>query len=134
MNSRDIEIAIRRVETAIYAFGGYIKPKQEQQKASRRDSIFRLRNSNQIVKAQYRDLHEEAFHRRYVITSNHISWELEEYPPVDTNDFAKQHVSSGMKVKQSTDPNGETSVGTNSTQSESLSSSPDEYHQKMKYR
>ena len=160
-DSQDVEIATRRVEAAIYAFGGYIKPKQQQQhqqqqkqelvKSSRHDSIFRLKNNNsndrlqQPTKRQLPtsrgDMYEESFHQRYLVSANHISWEVEENPPVETRDSSsKQHYrSDGTMVTQrtsGTNDNNDQSNGLTSSTSSGGSSvvAISENQQKMKYR
>eukprot|EP00980_Cylindrotheca_fusiformis_P004727 scaffold1004_cov105-Cylindrotheca_fusiformis.AAC.10 len=96
-SSRDLVIARRRIETAIHAFGGYIKPRQ--QNLSKRESIFRLK-ANQ--KSSWKQCYEESFHRRYAVNVNHISWEVEQNPPVYTEDTS---FSTTRRVTRTADLN-----------------------------
>lgn len=70
---RDIETARSRVDTALCAFGGY-------HSISPRSGIFRSR------KSEDQDYYEACLHQRYTIAGNHVSWELEESPPVLVSD------------------------------------------------
>jgi hypothetical protein len=70
-------VAGRRVEAAIYAFGGYLKSKAASSKQA--TSIFRLRGHR---KTPSQEFYEDCLHRRYFVSGNRISWELEENPPV----------------------------------------------------
>ena len=72
INSRELEIARRRVDSALYAFGGYTTPLPR----SHQSTIFRDRKSS--AKEHY----DNHFHRRYFVNGNHISWEMENNPPV----------------------------------------------------
>jgi hypothetical protein len=81
---QDIQTAARRVEAAIHAFGGYIKPKQLRPQSS----IFRHR------KSPSKEFYEDGFHQRYLVTGNHISWELEDNPPVHIKPFRLAAVES----------------------------------------
>ena len=76
-DSRDINIATRRVEAAIHAFGGFVKPKQ--MLPHRPTSIFRLKGHR---KTPSKEFYDDRFHDRYFVNDNHISWELEENPPI----------------------------------------------------
>jgi hypothetical protein len=74
-DSQDTVIATRRVEAAIYAFGGFLKPPVKKQQGAA-TSIFRHR------KTLSREFYDVRFHQRYFVNGTHISWEVEENPPV----------------------------------------------------
>lgn len=108
MSPRDLSIASRRVGAAICAFGGIIKPEQASKKTA---SIFRPKgdssgesiNDGKLVSHQS---YEERLRSRYILSGNHISWEIEENPPVESSDanqarnsiLAQMNTSSGSYV------------------------------------
>jgi hypothetical protein len=73
MGYHEMELACRRVESAVHAFGGYttVRPMTRSNQA-----IFRDRNSSE------KEYYDKSFHQRYVVAGNHISWEVESNPPV----------------------------------------------------
>lgn len=78
----EMDLARRRVDSAVHAFGGYYTtvpppPAAEAARSSSHPSaIFRDRKSEQ------KEYYDSRFHRRYVVAGNHISWEVESNPPV----------------------------------------------------
>jgi hypothetical protein len=83
MRRDDRVIAARRVEAAICAFGGCLKPKDSERGPQ---AIFRpkidIPNSAPVNENAKNTSYEQAFHKRYVVTASKISWEVEEEPPV----------------------------------------------------
>ena len=109
LSPRDLNIASRRVATAICAFGGSIRPEQTPRKNA---SIFRPKGDpsgeatrGTLVSPQD---YEERLRSRYFQNGDHISWELEENPPVDLSDsnqarnkiLAHMNTSSGSYVQK----------------------------------
>ena len=68
----EVKVATRRVEAAICAFGGFLNSK-EQEPLHPNSHIFRLRNNS---------LYDSQFYRRFYVNGNHVSWDMEENPPV----------------------------------------------------
>ena len=66
----DMTIGIRRVEAAICAFGGSIKPDQKM-------SIFRTNRGG-----KGRQFYEHQLLKRYSVSKSRISWDVEEEPPI----------------------------------------------------
>jgi hypothetical protein len=137
-------VAARRVEAAICAFGGYLQPKQSS--TSQAMSIFRL-NGHQ--KSAARDYYEQHFHQRYFVSAYHVSWEVEEDPPValEVEDQftlghrhgASEHGSPRNKRAFGGAPAHASPQDCNIASSDSVSSSTgsivlSENQQKMKYR
>jgi hypothetical protein len=100
-----MKTAALRVGAAICAFGGSIKPQQVPRKCS---SIFRpkgasLDESNYARTPMSGIAYEESLRHRYFLSGNHISWEIEENPPVELSDeghsrrnfIANMNTSSG---------------------------------------
>lgn len=73
---------------AICAFGGSIKPEQLPKKTS---AIFRPKgdtsgDSTTIGKLASHRAYEDRLRQRYIANGNHISWDVEEDPPVEPSD------------------------------------------------
>ena len=116
---RDLSIATRRVGAAICAFGGTIKPEQPSRKTA---SIFRPKggtshesiNEGKLVSNQ---AYEERLRNRYFLRSNHVSWEMEENPPIESSDvnetrnsiLAHMNTSSGSYAPKDGKTSSETS-------------------------
>lgn len=107
VGEKDLELARRRVDSAVHAFGG---------DTQRSQSIFRTRSSA-------KEFYDNCFHRRYFVAGNHISWELESHPPVALN------VENGQQFQA---PHGVEEGGGIRFSSSAIQM--DSNHQKMRYR
>jgi hypothetical protein len=145
-DSQDTVIATRRVEAAIYAFGGFLKPPLKKQQGAA-TSIFRHR------KSLSREFYDVRFHQRYFVNGTHLSWEVEENPPVHLSASelpasvrGERGDSSGMlsgspdsphhasrRHEQASSPEDRKPSGDCSTNSTG-SIIPSDNQQKMKYR
>lgn len=88
LSPQDINIAVRRVGSAICAFGGSIKPQRVPRLCA---SIFRpkeasLDDSNYSRAPMSGMAYGEGLRNRYFLSGNHISWEIEENPPVELSE------------------------------------------------
>jgi hypothetical protein len=90
----ELKIAIRRVESAVYAFGGYVQTSStyiDQQDggkvaAKTKSSIFRRlpsKHAADVPKFNGGTSHPTSHQQRYVIKGHGISWEVEENTPID---------------------------------------------------
>lgn len=128
MGCQELEIARRRVNSAVHAFGGYTKPIPR----SHQSTIFRDRKSSA------KDYYDNHFHRRYFVTGDHISWELENNPPVISNGMFhsdERGEASSYHARQddkSTEQNSASADGSCRDLSGSLV--PMDSQQKMRYR
>jgi hypothetical protein len=123
-------MARRRVETAIHAFGGFIKPKHV---LSKHDSIFRLKPSGH-PKSPWKQLYDDCIHRRYVVNANHISWEVEQNPPVHEENTSNRRA---RRTADLNDDSGDSGIDRNehgSPHSTVSVATEDNQQQKMKYR
>eukprot|EP00978_Attheya_sp_CCMP212_P035752 scaffold157508_cov60-Attheya_sp.AAC.4 len=75
----DIAIAQRRVASAICAFGGSIRQTRRDDSSS---SIFRARGNDQ-AKSRSQLKYEAQLPDRYYENGSHLSWEVEDKPPVE---------------------------------------------------
>lgn len=85
---KELSVASRRIGAAICAFGGSIKPEQASKKTT--TSIFRPKGDSSDEPESSRKLvshqaYEERLRKRYEVGSNHISWEVEENPPIEAS-------------------------------------------------
>ncbi|KAG7344729.1 hypothetical protein IV203_032260 [Nitzschia inconspicua] len=102
----DLTIAIRRVESAIYAFGGYVHTSSSSGSDSggknakkSKTSIFRRLSTRQGTSLQSsNETYHGKFHQRYCIKGHGISWEIEENPPIEISDETTH--SNGKKSGQ----------------------------------
>eukprot|EP00934_Nitzschia_sp_Nitz4_P000193 Nitzschia sp. Nitz4//scaffold68_size99682//55924//58060//NITZ4_004569-RA/size99682-snap-gene-0.9-mRNA-1//-1//CDS//3329556608//193//frame0 len=121
-DAQDIKVARRRVLSAIHAFGGYEKPRKDPQ-----ESIFRQRLP------QSKEYYNSRFHQRYFVTGKHISWEVEEEPPVSQENG--QNLCNTAALDMENDGRVATSrKGVDSSQCSPGSVGPLDNQQKMKYR
>jgi hypothetical protein len=107
----DLKIATRRVESAIYAFGGYVHRPCPSDKASNgsaaapsstRSSIFRRLPLTRGAAPQPSDgPYQLKFHQRYFIKGNGISWEVEENPPIDVTEGNSSDANKPSQKKNS---------------------------------
>jgi hypothetical protein len=90
----ELKIAIRRVESAVFAFGGYVQSSTasiDQQQDGKdapktKSSIFRRLPLNPGTNGPQSDgssSYHPTLRQRYVIKGNGISWEVEENSPID---------------------------------------------------
>ncbi|KAG7370368.1 hypothetical protein IV203_028114 [Nitzschia inconspicua] len=102
----DLTIAIRRVESAIFAFGGYVHTSSSSGSDSggknakkSKTSIFRRLSTRQGTSLQSsNETYHGKFHQRYCIKGHGISWEIEENPPIEISDDTTH--SNGKKSGQ----------------------------------
>jgi hypothetical protein len=109
MDPHELTIASRRVGAAICAFGGSIKPKHVPIPMT--SSIFRPKdiltgdstNKGELVSFQ---AYEERLRNRYQMNSTHISWDVEENPPVDSVDAnqTRNDILAHMNTNESHSP------------------------------
>jgi hypothetical protein len=136
-------MSTRRVEAAICAFGGYLKS-NEQEPCRQAISIFRLRNGRN--KSPSKEFYDSRFHRRYFVNGNHVSWDVEENPPIAAHQQSRRpnQLTDRQTMSGRDSPNGQrnidqsTSQGADQEQWDSHNSSGSavtiENQQKMKYR
>lgn len=130
----DLIIALRRVESAICAFGGHIAQQQapQQQRYPSANTIFRPRVSPE------REFYNSRFHQRYILAPNNISWHVEEDPPIitATEMFEKEQksTSNARSKKGDVDNKDERSGAENASPNSRGSVVPIDSQQKMKYR
>jgi hypothetical protein len=138
----DLKIASRRVEAAIYAFGGYYVNKSNMPSTNMhpRTSIFRLKGHRKTPSKEHYD---GRFHDRYLVNGNHISWEMEEHPPVGTyqkgletqrNHRNGQHHDGPNDPRNDNDEHSSKTADFEGNPNSSDSVIPSEHQQKMKYR
>ena len=89
LTERDKEVARRRVNSALCAFGGIVVPPTDSEL---------LPMSEKRRKQRYKELISE----RYYEDENRLSWEIEEDPPIEVSDSEEYHsnfeISSKMKA------------------------------------
>lgn len=125
-DSEDLAIATRRVEAAICAFGGTVNgPTRRHQQTW---SIFRTKGASMEARRSY----EQCLPRRYAMRGSHISWEVEENPPIHVDPQSEEQRSKvrkpGCPKKEDNGPILSTK-GSSSTGGDSHSDST-----KMKYK
>ncbi len=84
IGEKELELARRRVDSAVHAFGGDMQRSQ---------TIFRARSSA-------KEFYDSCFHRRYFVAGDHISWELENHPPVRLNPENSQELRVSECVQE----------------------------------
>lgn len=107
MNPHDLTLASRRVGAAICAFGGSIKPEH----VPRTASIFRPKGissdeSTSTGKVISYKAYKERLKSRYQVSGTHISWDVEEDPPVDSSDAnqTRNNILAQMNTNESYAP------------------------------
>jgi hypothetical protein len=107
MDPHELIIASRRVGAALYAFGGSIKSEQ----GPRTSSIFRPKeissdDSTNGGKLLSNQAYEERLRNRYQMNRTHISWDVEENPPVDSTDtnHTRNSILAHMNTSESLTP------------------------------
>jgi len=125
-NSEDLVIATRRVEAAICAFGGAVSGTNSRRQQTW--SIFRTKGAPMEARRVY----EQCLPRRYVMSGSHISWDVEENPPIHVDPQMDEQRS---KVRKTQSPKKEDS-GPILTANSSSSTGGDSHSDsaKMKYK
>ena len=128
-----MKIATRRVEAAICAFGGYPNSREREQRHPN-SHIFRLPNN---------ELYDAQFSRRFYVNNNHVSWDLEENPPVAAHqDFRNSQKRSKVSTSGRNSPGSQRAGSHQKMEQDAAESSrpspgsvvPIDHQQKMKYR
>ena len=104
--STDLIIASRRVDAAICAFGGSVNQSNDRRHHHHHDqtlSIFRTKGAS----TEHRRVYEKSLPCRYAVNGSHISWEVEENPPIlqgnefnDTRGISGKSAGNGKKEDQ----------------------------------
>ena len=99
----DLIIASRRVDAAIYAFGGSVNRRYDRRQHDQTMSIFRTKGAS----TEHRRAYENCLPHRYAVSGSHISWEVEENPPIlqgcefnDKRGFSGKTTVKGKKEEQ----------------------------------
>jgi hypothetical protein len=149
MDSLDLKIARRRIESAVCAFGGYIQKRldrsTEVDSSNQKSSIFR-RMEVEFRKAGAShpdDSYVSRFNKRYFVKRSGISWDVEENPPIEIHGeklSKKMSLKNSSKLparskvkKESSECKSPGSPATSSVQSDG-GTPYSEHQQKMKYR